>query len=534
MNAKIITSLLAIVAVGAAAIGGTYAWFSSQQSSTGNTFSSGTVALKLANINSANWADTVAATWNFTNMAPGGAPQESILRLENQGTVKTESIDLSLAHGDDSGSGIEKQLRITKLTIDGLNMLKGGAGATIGAYVAPTNCTVTVSGTKITDAITTAAAGAVICAAPGDYNASWEGVPAIAVSKSVTIVSIQGPVVTTSIPFNVTASNVTIRGFGISNPGGTYGVQISGGVSHVAVVDNNINHVGTTPTTGSAQGIFLQNGSVASSDFTFTGNTISNIGNLSLAWDGAPGSGTSAKGIYIGDTSSAGAVTGVTIKNNVISHVQASTAAWTAGRGAYGVMANVSGGVANLVVMSNSISDLEGLWSHAVGLEGNTPNASVTLNDIHNLVDHKGNIDAVGVQIESPNTNSANITINQNNFTPNVVLGINNVATGAATVNGQNNWWGDQNPSDQVGGPVNTAGFLGGPVVGLINGTDQNSNGFADLQDLRLSPIVGFPFELVTNVEKQLVMGVQLDGPTTDNSFQGKTLTTDVVVNIHQ
>jgi hypothetical protein len=198
-------------------------------------------------------------------------------------------------------------------------------------------------------------------------------------------------------------------------------------------------------------------------------------------------------------------------------------------------MTNVKGGVTNLVVKNNSISGLEGLWSHAVGLEGNTPNASVTLNDIHDLIDHKGNTDAVGIRIEDPNTSSASIVINQNNLTPNVAIGISNAATGAATVNGQNNWWGDQNPSDQVSGPVTTAGFLGGPIAGLINGVDQNSNGYADLNDLTVAPGLSGATGLAHGgVSEPLVIGVQLDGPSTTDAFQGGTMTSALTFTLSQ
>ncbi len=534
---KIIISLSAIVLVAVAATLATRAYFSSQATATGNTFTAGTLNLAIAQDSNGTpvngWLNSQNASWNFSAMVPGGTPSVSSVWLKNIGSINGLHLGISAANTE-SPSGFEKQVRITSLTLGGSNLLSGGAGAIIPAYVAPTNCTVTVSGTKITAAVAAVASGAVICVAPGDYNAAWEGVSQIIVNKGVTVVSTGGPSVTSSVPFSVTAGSVTIRGFNITDPGGSYGVQITNGSSNVSVKDNNINNIGTALSSGSAQGISLQNGSTASSNFTFSGNTITNIGNLSLAWDGNSGSGTSAKGIYIGDTSSAAAVTGVIIQNNIISQVKASTAAWTAGRGAYGILTNVKEGVTNLVVMNNSIYNLEGLWSHAVGLEGKTPNASVTYNDIHDLVDHKGNTDAVGVQVENPNSSMASITINNNNFTPNVAIGINNVATPADAVNGQNNWWGDQDPSNQISGSVNTTGFLGGPVAGLINGTDQNSNGYADLQDLRLTPILNAPLGLNAGEQKQLVMGVQVDGPTTGNTFQGANLTTTLTFTLNQ
>ncbi len=534
---KIILSLAIIAVAGVAGVGATRAFFSSTASATGNTFTAGTLNLAIAQDSNGTpvngWLTSQNASWNFSAMAPGGTPSVSSVWLKNIGTINGLKLGISASNVESYG-GFEKQIRITSLTLGGSNLLVGGAGATIGSYVAPTSCDINVNPgaySTMTNAIAAATTGQVICVGPGNYTSVWEGSSPIVVNKGVTIVSTGGPSVTASIPFSITASGVTIRGFSVSDPSGTYGIQISGGASNVAIKDNIITNIGTTPTTGSAQGISLQNGSVASSNFTFTGNTITNIGNLNLAYSSSV-SGTSAKGIYIGDTASSGTVTGVTIKNNIISHIQASTAPWTTGRGAYGILANVLGGVTNLVVMNNSISNLEGLWSHAVGLEGNSPNASVTLNDIHDLIDHKGNTDAVGVQIESPNVSAASIVINKNNLTPNVALGIQNT-TGTA-VNGQNNWWGDQDPSNQIVGSVNTVGFLGGPLAGFVGGVDQNGNGYADLQDLRLTPLTNAGSGLNANEQKQLVMGLQVDGPTTGNEYQGATLTTTLTFTLSQ
>ena len=492
MNAKIITSLLAIVAVGAVAVGGTYAWFNSQQSSTGNTFSSGSVALKLANVNSADWANTVAATWAFTNMAPGGAPQESTLRLENQGTVKTESMDLSLAGANDSGSGIEKQLRITKLTIDGLNMLKGGAGADFSNYAKPLACSTTVTSGAIQAAIDAATAPAVICVGAGTYTETLN------INKKVTVVALNAP--------NSANKAKLVGTIGISADGATVkGLDIE-----------------PSPVPSQGSGI-----TVSANTVTIDSNIINGISSTVAG---------SIKGIYAGDSTGTGNRTGLVITNNSITNVTEGF-----GKGAYGILLNygasltANGAVVSPVISHNTISGINGGWAHAIGLETDTPGAQIILNDIHDVI--SAGTDRVGVYLEDNNT-SGTVVINQNNFTPNVSFGVATALTEVGAVNAQNNWWGDNNPADQIlslgtSGPINTATPAGNAFVGLVNGVDgTDGNGYADLQDLRLNPIVGFPFELVPNVEKQLVMGVQLDGPTTDNSFEGKTLTTDVVVNI--
>ncbi|MDE2030952.1 MAG: SipW-dependent-type signal peptide-containing protein [Patescibacteria group bacterium] len=544
---KILLSLGIIGLVGVGAIGATRAFFSSTATATGNVFTAGSLNLAIAKDSNGTpvngWLGSQSASWNFSNMAPGGTPSVSSVWLKNTGSVDATKIGISSVNTGTAGFG--KQIRITKLTLGGSNLLQGGAGATIGAYVAPTSCDVTVSGTKLSDATTNSAnSGKVVCVAPGNYSSTWEGMSTIPVTYPMTIASTQGTASTSTIPFDVTASNVTIEGLSISDPAAGYGININSGADNITIKDNVIHDIGTTLPTGSAQAISIQPGTTGTfNGYTIIGNTITKVGNLTLVQ--GLNSGSSAKGIYIGDSTGTGIITGVDIENNIISNIKASTNPWhttspytnaTEGRGAYGILVGYgqgsthTGHLDNLVFKNNTISDLEGLWSHAVGLEGNTPDASITYNDISNLVDHKGNTDAAGVRIED-NTFS-NIVINHNNLADNVMPGISN---GTATaVNGQSNWWGDQNPSDQVSGSVNTFGFLGGPVTGLINGTDQNGNGYADLQDLALSPIVNAPIGLNSNEQKQLIMGVQVDGPSTDNTFQGASLNTDLTITIAQ
>lgn len=530
---KILISISVISMVAAASYGATRAFFSSTATATGNTFTAGTLNLLISKDNGSNssdgsWQASQNAAWNFSAMVPGGAPSVSKVWLENSGSVNGLHFGVSAANSESVG-GYEKQVRITSLTLGGSNLLSGGAGATIGAYAVPTNCTYTMGGSdKLTTVIAAAHAGDVICATGSNYSAAWEGVSVIPVTVSgITIQSVGGPSATASIPFDVTGSNVTIRGFSISDPSAGYAVNIHGGAHDVTVSDNVIHDIGTSLASGSVQAISVQNGALGGSHYTFSGNRIYNVGNLSLVY----GSSGSAKGIYLGDTGASGALDYVTITNNIISHVQAATAAWTAGRGAYGILTNVHAGVTHLVIQNNTITDLEGLWSHAVGLEGVTPGASVTYNDISGLVDHKGNTDSVGVRFED-NASAGTVYVNNNNFALSMKYGISNVT--GIDVNGTSNWWGDFTPASHVDAHVNYASPAGGPLAGFVNGTDQNGNGYADLQDLRLTPIVNAPVGLNAGEQKQLVMGVQLDGPTTGNNYQGATLNTVLTFDLAQ
>lgn len=539
MKNKILLGLGALVFAGASYAAATGAFFTATANATGNVFTAGSLNLAIAqtdsNGNPTNgWNPSQNASWNFSSMAPGGTPSVSSVWLKNIGSIDGSHIGISAT--STGTASFDKQVRITSLTLGGSNLLQGGAGATIGAYVAPTNCTVTLSGSdRLQPAVTNAVPGAVICATGSNYNQAWEGVSVItATSSNITIESMNGPAATASLPFHVTGSNVTIRGFSISNPSGTYGVQITDGASNVAVKDNVLTNIGTSVLDGGVQAIDLEPGSVGTlGGYTFTGNTISNVGNSTLVYPGTAGrGGSSAKAIYIGDSTGTGTLSNVTIENNIISNVSASSASWPAGgRIGYGILVgygknlSATGSVTGLVVQNNSISNLSGHWETAIGLEGNTPNASVSLNDIHDL-----GSSSAGVTLQD--NNFGNPLINQNNFAPGVVVGI---ANGMSTaVNGQDNWWGDSTPANHVSGNVNTTGFLGGAVVGLINGIDPNGNGYADLQDLSLSPLVNAPISLAAGAQKKLVMGVQLDGPTTGNNFQGATLTTNLTFTLSQ
>ncbi|MCE9586299.1 peptidoglycan-binding protein [Candidatus Uhrbacteria bacterium] len=197
---------------------------------------------------------------------------------------------------------------------------------------------------------------------------------------------------------SVTSGTSSISGFDISNPDDAYGIVIDN-VSNVSVTGNTVHDIGTNLTTGSAQAIYLEGSSgSAISNVTISGNTISNVGSANLA--GPNTGGTSAKGIYVGDTASTGTITGLVISGNTISHVNASTAAWNVGRGAYGVLINF-GGDTTATISDNQISFLEGLWAHGIGLEKNTPGTVLSGNTFGTLTDHKTPTDAYAVFFEA-------------------------------------------------------------------------------------------------------------------------------------
>ncbi|MDE2079223.1 MAG: right-handed parallel beta-helix repeat-containing protein [Patescibacteria group bacterium] len=203
------------------------------------------------------------------------------------------------------------------------------------------------------------------------------------------------------------ADGVTVDHLNIENPTASDGI-IATDHSNLTVTNNTIHDIGTSLTSGSAQAIAFISNASAVSDITVSGNTITNVGNTQLAHGGSAGS--SAKGIYFGNSSGSNSFSNVTISGNTVGVVEASTAAWVGsptyggGAGAYGILVNHA--TNNLTVSNNYIGTggtIEGLWAHAIGLEAATPGATVTGNHITHLLDFKLPSDAVGINIEDNN-----------------------------------------------------------------------------------------------------------------------------------
>ena len=529
--------LLSLVTLGvvAALSGGTVAFFSSQASVTGNTFAAGTLDLELTEQPSGSSPQSqLGAQWDFSNMAPGGDEVTSSVWLRNTGSIPGATLNVGIANSWTNPTNIAAQMRITELTLDGQNLLEGGAGATIPEYEGPASCDIEVNFggndyTTIGGAVAGAVAGDVICVGPGNYSDSWEPSNPIAVDEEVTIVSTEGPDNTDSVPFAVSADNVTIKGFAVSNPNGNFGIRAFD-VNDLIVTQNRIYDVAVNLANGSAQGVYVQSNNANTSGVTITENRIENMGNTNML---PPSSGSSAKGIYIGDTAGNNTIENVLIANNVIDGAYtAQVSHGSGGRGGYGVLVNNGGNTKDMTVRNNTIRNLSGWWSTAIGLEGDTEDAVVILNDIADL-NSAGVDNDTGVNFED-NTFSDTVPVNQNNFAADIAGVIINPNFGSftGTVDATNNWWGSFTPEDQIfenNGTIDTSDFAGGPFVGFVNGTDQNGNGYADLADLQASDITNItpgldPYDSSQQNDKEFVMSVQLDGPTTDNQFQGLEL----------
>ncbi|MEX2514778.1 MAG: right-handed parallel beta-helix repeat-containing protein [Candidatus Paceibacterota bacterium] len=524
---KILLSIGTIAVVGAVAAGVTAAFYASEAESQGNTFNSGTLNLEINPLQaSGGWGSTILGvdTPGYGALNPGGDKADLSTGLRNVGTSDAAAIGLAVEHTLEENN-IADQMRITQLDWKGESLLEGGAGANIGEYTAPATCDITVddddSETIQTNGIDLASLGETVCVEAGTYNED------LTIDRGITLAALNAPDSTNRATIegriDVDVNDVTIQGFEITNP------NVGNGVVLNSVTGGVINHniftaIGSGSNSGTSQAVYLNYSSAE-----VTSNVISNVGNLS-----ANGS---SKGIFIGDSSGSATLSGIVIENNSITDIKASTNTFAnGGKGAYGVLINHGGVTDGVSISNNTIVDLEGLWSHAIGLEGDTPNAIVTLNDINDIVDHKGNTDAVAVFFES-NPSAASVLVNENNLVAPLGVAVHSSLTGLATIDATNNWWGDFDATDQISTPDGTIDYspiAGGPHVGFINGTDQNSNGFADLRDLELSPIVNAEPGLDAGDTDQLDFFVQLDGPTTGNSYQDSDLTSDFTFTLGQ
>jgi hypothetical protein len=277
---------------------------------------------------------------------------------------------------------------------------------------------------------------------------------------------------------NITADNVVIDGFEITNPSGNYAITATGR-SGLDIINNNIHHIGTAPVlSGNTHAIAIVMGSTANiADIDISDNCIDEVKggeNPALTGTAAKTNNGSAAGIGVGWSDANYDITGLTIERNTISNVDACTKDFSeGGKGAYGVIINVGAKAVNVgkavspLVKQNTIHHLEGLWAHGIGLEGETPGAQVLNNDISYLTDYKTPTDAVAVLIEE-NDGAATVVINDNSFT-NTGLGIQNKMT-ALTVSATCNWYGttDGNTiATKVSGDVDYDPWL-------VNGSDDD------------------------------------------------------------
>lgn len=93
MNTKIVLSLVSILASVAIVAGATFAFFSDQGTSSNNIFNSGTLDMKLSDVNESN-EESVSGTWGLAS-APGDTFTGD-LQVKNTGSVAANHIELQV------------------------------------------------------------------------------------------------------------------------------------------------------------------------------------------------------------------------------------------------------------------------------------------------------------------------------------------------------------------------------------------------------------------------------------------------------
>ena len=323
----------------------------------------------------------------------------------------------------------------------------GAAAATL-LYVAPSgsgggSCT-TPDYTTIQGAINAAAAGDTIRVCAGAYNED------ILISKSLTLVGAQtgtsveqrtagGPQESTiagtgGLAVEITADDVTIDGFTVTNSNGATGIYANES-SNITITNNFVTDV-VNSSLIPAEGIYINSYSASIDNILVQNNRVEDIHQT--------GGHSSAIGIYVGDSAGLGTtIDHLVIQGNTVSAVTDRTDAFPVGHGAYGILLSHgtsvgAGSTRNAQVIDNTVSNIEGLWAHAIGLEGDTPNAVVERNTISTIVDHKTPTDAAAVNVED-NDSASSIVLRFNNFSA-VNAGVQNNTTHA--VDAKFNWWG--------------------------------------------------------------------------------------------
>jgi len=135
---KLLLSMLATFLVIGLVGAGTYAWFQDTETSTGNTFTAGTMDLKVSDWDE-GFGDGVSATWTMSNMEPGVTTVGPLsVNLQNSGTIAADHVEISFSHSITDTPDVESDtnpnsvpadmaewIEITSMTYNGTNFLTG-------------------------------------------------------------------------------------------------------------------------------------------------------------------------------------------------------------------------------------------------------------------------------------------------------------------------------------------------------------------------------------------------------------------------
>ena len=256
----------------------------------------------------------------------------------------------------------------------------------------------------------------------------------------------------------VASDGVTIDGFEITNPTGSNAIS-STSRNNLLIQNNNINDIGTSGTPGNVHAVVFVMGATDADNVDVVNNCFSNINNVSNNGSGSA--------VGVGWSTATTSLANLNISYNTISNVNSKPDV-TGGKGAYGIMLNVgatsSGEITSAIVDHNTIYSLSGRWSHAIGLEGNTPGAVVQNNLVYSLTSSKDPSDAIGVMIEQ-NTGVATVAIYENSFS-NLAAGVLNAT--AVQADATCNWY--DNVLLKSYGPVTEVPWLASGANNVVSG----------------------------------------------------------------
>lgn len=328
-------------------------------------------------------------------------------------------------------------------------------GSTTLTYQAPLTVYVDDDFTSATpgwavDKFATIAAGVAAVANGGTVNvAAGAYAESVVLSRGVTLLGAQADVAvagrapgateaTVTGILTLNAFDVTLNGFTLTNPGGTSVVVVNPAARNAFIEHNLVDNVGSTTLAANVHAITAQNGA---DGLRVLNNRFSNLnaGAYSL----------SAVGIL--DSTASDPSTWLVITGNTFTGIT------SAGKGAYGIILNNKAGVPNAVLTDNAFSDLNGGWTHAIGLETATSYPAVLRNTFTGLT--AAGTDNAAIHFEK-NPSGATATVQGNQFNgggyygvkihpddlPGGVNGLN------YTVTAEGNWW------NSACGPSSAAG----------------------------------------------------------------------------
>jgi predicted ribosomally synthesized peptide with SipW-like signal peptide len=133
---KIVGLSIAAVLIIALITGGTFAFFSDTETSASNTFTAGTLDLKVSN-DAATYLDGVTSTWGSTNCKPGDSWNGTVT-LKNDGSITADHVEIKFANavtnyvsaavvatdtGDPDIADMSTVMRITAMSYGGTSIL---------------------------------------------------------------------------------------------------------------------------------------------------------------------------------------------------------------------------------------------------------------------------------------------------------------------------------------------------------------------------------------------------------------------------